>query len=110
MFELFTIEEQILIYSALLYSIRAVSGRGFVNRDQGHLAYRLGANGDIPEFGSMGDHPETNRLYKMMLALSEVLKDHQGLNRSDLVLSWQEFCRLAVESYDGALRAHPLQN
>ena len=41
MFELFTIEEQILIYSALLYSIRAASGRGFVNRDQGHLAYRL---------------------------------------------------------------------
>jgi hypothetical protein len=106
MFKMFSIEEQILLYKGLLDSVRAATGRGFVNGDQGHLAYRLGANGDISEFGSMGDHPETNRLYKMMLASSEALKDQPGLNRSDLVLSWQEFCRLAVESHDRSRRSH----
>ena len=79
MFEHFDSDDKFLIYVSLLNSVRANSGHGFINGDQGHLAYRTGATGDIPEIGTFGDHPDHNRLYQMMRELSEALKDHPEL-------------------------------
>ena len=100
MFENLDSIDQFLIYGALLNSIRTNCGHGFINSDQGHLAYRCGANGDILSHGTIGDHPERNRLYKMMRELSDALKDHPELRRSDLVFSWQDFCKIAIDAYE----------
>jgi len=102
MFDSFDAIDQFVIYRSLLDSVCANSGHGFHNGDQGHPAYRTGAQGELLSFGAIGDHPDHNHLYKMMRELSEALKDHPELRRPDLVLSWQEFCRIAVDSYDAA--------
>jgi hypothetical protein len=99
MFEHFDSDDKFLIYGSLLNSVRANSGHGFINSDQGHLVYRSGANGKPPNLATLGDHPDHNHLYQMMHELSEALKDHPELGRSNLVLSWQDFCKMAVDSY-----------
>lgn len=99
MFESFDPVSRYLIYRSLLNSVRSDSGLGFQNDEQGHLAYRGGAMGVVPD-ATIGDHPDQNRLYKMMRELSDTLKDNPDLRRSDLVLSWQDFCKMAVESHD----------
>jgi hypothetical protein len=104
MFEHFDSDDKFLIYGSLLNSVRANSGHGFINGDQGHLAYRTGAKGNTPEFGISGDDPDHNRLYQMMRELSEALKDHPEVPSSQLVLSWQDFCTMSVDSFD-----HPVK-
>ncbi len=98
MFEDFSDVDKYLIYKSMLNSVRANSGDGFVNSDQGHTAYRSGASGI--KFEDSGDHPDQNRLYKMMLEISWALKDGPDLKKSDLVLSWEKFCSIAVEAHD----------
>jgi hypothetical protein len=79
LFERFDSDDKFLIYGSLLNSVRTNSGQGFINSDQGHLAYRTGAKGNNPNLGTLGDQPNHNRLYKMMLELSRALKDHPEL-------------------------------
>jgi hypothetical protein len=103
MFESFDVIDKYLIYRALLDSVRANSGYGFRNKDQRHPAYTTGASNEKPmDYGTIGDHPDRNQLYKMMRELSESFKDDPELKRSDLVLSWQDFCTMAVNAYDAA--------
>lgn len=99
MFDHFDYEDKFLIYGSVMNSVRANSGFGFINGDQGHPAYRSGATGTSPQL-ALGDHPDHNRLYKIMRELSEALKDHPELGKSNLVLSWKDFCKMAVNSYD----------
>jgi hypothetical protein len=104
MFEHFDSDDKFLIYGSLLNSVRANSGHGFINGDQGHVVYRTGAKGTIPDQGTYGDHPDHNRLYQMMRELSEALKDHPELPSDQLVRSWREFCTMAVDSFDSPVK------
>ena len=81
-----------VIYDALIHAIKTNSGIGFHNNDQGHPAYMSGA-----EDGSenMGDTREENKLYQMLVRLS----DRYGKSRGVQVRNWREFCQLAYGAY-----------
>lgn len=103
MFETFERGDQELIYEALKKLIEHGGGRGFHNRDRGHLAYRAGAEGRT-DSATWGDGPDQNRLYKMLSELSYRLSDvDDGVKRDDLT-GWQNFCRFAVQCHQ---RQHP---
>ncbi len=91
--DLDTVDKSI-IYKALVMMIEANSGIGFHNHDQGHPAYRLGADGKE----GMGDGAEQNALFKMVAALSTELAENSDMKPS--LSTWQKFCTFATEAYD----------
>lgn len=99
MFESFGFSERYLIYRALLDRIRTCWGHGFLNNDQGHLAYRFGCKNEW-NYKTWGDSPEHNTLYKMMNELSKSLKDCGDFRQNDFIFSWADFCRIATSAYD----------
>jgi hypothetical protein len=109
MFESFNINKKHLIYRALLHAVRSNTGRGFLNRDQGHLAYISGTTPrDTPmDYTTAGDHPDHNELYKMMRELSDSLKDDPEFKKSDLILSWHDFCTIAVNAHQESVKIKP---
>jgi len=82
-----------IIYKAMIHAIKTNSGIGFHNCDQGHPAYVLGADGG--DSSTMGDSPEKNLLYQMVKDLSW----EHGEDAGQVINDWQDFCKLAVESY-----------
>ncbi len=91
-----------LLYAALLHVVKSNSGIGFANADQGHPAYRVGANEGKYDFDAYGDSPESNRLFQMMHSLSVRMNEEAESFESslELVFSWQDFCHIAVEAHD----------
>jgi hypothetical protein len=81
-----------IIYDALIHAIKTNSGIGFHNNDQGHLAYMTGAENGSED---MGDTREENRLYQMLVRLS----DRYGKSSGVQVRNWREFCQLAQDGY-----------
>jgi hypothetical protein len=84
----------LIVYDALIHAIRTNSGIGFHNADQGHPAYLLGCEGKS-DYHELGDSPEENKLYQLLIGLSESLGD----SAQPPIRTWQDFCRLAVDSY-----------
>jgi hypothetical protein len=87
-----------MIYAALIHAIKTNSGIGFKNSDQGHMPYVLGAQDGRRNCIELGDSPENNRLYKMLLALSPEYGARHGVR----IQNWRAFCQLAVESHEKA--------
>ena len=87
-----------IIYAALIHAIKTNSGIGFYNNDQGHPAYLMGAADGRRDEQTWGDSPERNRLYKMLVALSETFGRSCGVQ----IVNWRSFCQLAYESYQKA--------
>lgn len=76
--------------------LKSPSNLGFKN-DKSGMAYVLGAKDGKVDQEAWGDSPDTNKLYLMMVELSEDLRGHGELN--EFVNCWQDFCRIAVEAY-----------
>ena len=87
-----------IIFRALVEMIASNSGIGVLNCDQGHPAYRVGAEGTA----GMGDGPERNPLFEMLREFSS--ECHEQIY--DLS-TWDRFCSLVVSGYDtrGAIPA-----
>jgi len=83
------------IYKALLHSIRTNTRVGFINNDQEHPAYKMGAIGN-ENYSEWDDDSEHNQLYRVMLLLSKSLRKDQSFRPEDHIDTWQDFCRLAV--------------
>ena len=77
-----------IIFRALVEMIESNSGIGVLNCDQGHPAYRLGADGEA----TMGDGPDQNRLFRMIQRFNP--RCHRQIH--DLS-TWDKFCRLVVQ-------------
>jgi len=103
MFESFDYGDRYVMYRALLHAIRSNLGYGFLNNDQGHPAYRLGPNDEYSD-GGMGDSPEENALFKMMQELSASLKPSGEIREDDMIVTWADFCHLAIDGYEKATR------
>jgi len=95
MIETLTPLERVIVYKSLIHSIESNSGIGFVNNDQGHPAYRMGAVGETDR-ERWGDVPEENTMFQLVSTLSAVLGDSERPR----IESWEDFCKLATESYD----------
>jgi hypothetical protein len=90
-----------VVYHALIYSIHANTGYGFANNEQGHLAYRVGAETGRSNFSDYGDSEDHNGLYKMLKEISEKYGPVEDL---PVINNWQDFCRLAVSGYEADMR------
>ena len=87
--------ERSLVLRALIHSVRTNTGDGFRNHDQCHPAYAV-SDGSV----QFGDSPQLNSLYKLMLELSQWVQEHPtDFQREDLILSWDDFCKMAVLGY-----------
>ncbi len=95
-----------LVYEALIHAIDTNSGIGFHNADQGHPAYRVGADGKIDE-SAWGDSPDKNHLYRLLRELSMYFVKHEEERPSSgpLILTWEDFCRRAIQAYEEKKRA-----
>ena len=94
--------ERQLIYLGLLSLVKANSGYGFCNCEQGHAAYAVGRSGKW-NYDTWGDSPEHNKLFKMMHTLSISLVDSEldGTSEvSEYVFSWSDFCNIAYAAYE----------
>jgi hypothetical protein len=81
-----------LIYAALIHAVKTNSGIGFHNYDQGHPAYMAGAEDGSEKHG---ESREENKLYQMLVRLSEAHGKSQGAE----VRNWREFCQLAYRAH-----------
>jgi hypothetical protein len=97
MIETLTPLERVIVYKSLIHAINTNSGIGFVNKDQGHPAYRMGAVGEI-DYSAWGDSPQENTMFDLVSTLSAVL----GNSEEPRIETWEEFCILAVQSYEKA--------
>ena len=98
MFEGIDPADLVLVYQGLKKLIEVNSGNGFVNCDQGHPFYRMGATGKP---GDLNQDPERNTLYRMLRELSGILSPSCG----DLTWwydfsEWKDFCQFAIDAYD----------
>ena len=96
-----TAAQKRMIYQGLLCLVKSNSGIGFVNCDQGHLAYVAGRDGKV-DYATLGDSPEDNVLFQMMHTLSVSLSEAEldkSSEISDYVFSWSDFCILAYDAY-----------
>lgn len=83
------------VHNLIVRSILANEGHHFHNCDQGHPAYKHGAEtGNADPY--CDDGPETNGIYRLLLQTSEQL-GHLVERR---ITNWREFCQLAIEGYD----------
>ena len=91
-----TDDEKYLIFSALVRMIKTSSGEGFLNGDQGHPAYTLGAQGKVdPVMG--GDPPEENTLFKLLASFDQT---YRSVVPNPDLSTWQKFCAFAVDAYN----------
>jgi hypothetical protein len=90
-----TDKEQSLIFAALVHAIKTNSGIGFHHADQGHPAYKTGAEGHESE--KWGDSPMQNHLFRLLASFDRRFHEEE----QDLS-SWQKFCSFAVWAYDEA--------
>ncbi len=94
--------EKELVYQGLKSLIESGSGVGFHNKDLGHPAYVLGAQGKVdPVLG--GDGPDQNVLFKLLSTVTKELKE-SGIEQQRYVWwydfsTWQNFCKFAVDVY-----------
>ena len=65
-----TDDEKYLIFRALVRMIKTSSGEGFLNHDQGHPAYTLGAQGEVNPVAG-GDSPKKNTLFKLLASFDQ---------------------------------------
>ena len=86
--------EKEIIYKALVHMIDSNTGTGFINDDQGHPAYILGASGSV-DAGKWGDTPERNILFKLVSSLCEQLP---GIEPD--LSTWERFCSFATEAFN----------
>ena len=90
-----TDDEKYMIFRALVRTIKTNSGDGFHNCDQGHPAYRAGANGgDSVKFG---DSPEQNDLFQLLASFDQT---YHGVDPNPDLSTWQKFCTFAVDAHD----------
>ena len=87
-----------MVFEGLMRMIKSESTSGFVNGDKGHLAYRYVGEPAPNSYEVWGDSPEHNRLYEMLVELSEDLRGDPEIK--EFVNCWQDFCRIAVAAYD----------
>jgi hypothetical protein len=85
-----------MVFEGLMLLLKSDSNLGFKNDKLG-MAYVIGAKKGDSDFKEHGDSPDRNKLYQMMVELSEDLRGHSEL--SEFVNCWQDFCRIAVEAY-----------
>ena len=86
--------EKYLIFKALVRMIETNTGIGFLNGDQGHPAYTLGAQGVVDPVAG-GDSPENNRLFNLLASFDQEFHDG-GPNLS----TWEKFCTFAVDAFN----------
>ena len=86
--------EKYLIFKALVRIIETNTGTGFLNEDQGHPAYTLGAQGKVDPVAG-GDSPEKNRLFKLIASFDQGFQD-EGPDLS----TWEKFCAFAVIAFN----------
>ena len=91
-----TDDEKYLIFSALVRMIKTSSGEGFLNDDQGHPAYTLGAQGKVDAVMG-GDSPEENTLFKLLASFDQT---YHGVVPNPDLSTWQKFCAFAVDAYN----------
>jgi hypothetical protein len=91
MFEELSKNQRIILYTALVHAVETNSGIGFLNNDQRHPAYMMGANGEV-DHGTWGDSPDANDFYRMLVELAPTA----GEERPRVITTWEEFCKLAV--------------
>lgn len=96
MFEGLHQTQKLMIFEGLMLLLKSPSNLGFKN-DKGGMAYVLGAKDGAFDQEAWGDSPDTNKLYLMMVELSEDLRGHRELN--EFVNCWQDFCRIATEAH-----------
>jgi len=87
-----TDDQEYAIYLTIIHAIKTNSGVGFVNGDQGHLAYLSGAKGEIGH----GDSPDENNLFQVLSKLSHKF---YGDVPFDLT-TWEGFCLFATDSFN----------
>ncbi len=86
--------EKELIYKALVHMIDSNTGTGFINADQGHPAYILGASGRV-DVDTWGDSPGRNILFKLVSSLCEQLP---GIEPD--LSTWEKFCSFATNAFN----------
>ena len=91
-----TDDEKYLIFSALIRMIKTSSGEGFLNDDQGHPAYTLGAQGTVDPVAG-GDSPEENTLFKLLASFDQT---YHGVVPNPDLSTWQKFCAFAVDAHN----------
>ena len=89
-----TDDAKYLIFKALVRMIETNSGTGFLNGDQGHPAYALGAQGEIDPVAG-GDSPENNDLFKLLASFDQEFHD-EGPDLS----TWEKFCTFAIDAFN----------
>ncbi|SRR6266404_4789108 len=87
-----------LVFDGLMLLLKSDSDAGFLN-DKLSMAYVIGAKTGDSDFKMHGDSPDRNKFYQMMVELSEDLRGHPEMSKSEFVNCWQDFCRIAVEAY-----------
>ena len=102
MFEKMDRAHQEIIYLGLksLLETGRYAGYLFHNGDDGHPVYRAGADGTEPPYEA--DSPERNYAFKMLLELSETLRQSdvsQSVNWHDFS-DWSSFCQFVVREYE----------
>lgn len=103
--------EKILIYKGLKKLIEMNTGEGFVNADQGHPAYTMGADGKIDK-NQLGDSPDSNALFKILKEISQELKNKYDTSYNwwyDFT-TWEKFCKFAVDCYEKNKREIKCEN
>jgi hypothetical protein len=91
-----TKNEKALIFDALAYAIKANSGIGFRNSDQGHPAYMAGATNEDSE--TWGDSAEQNLMFKLLASF-----DRESHGNGPNLSTWEKFCKYAVDAHNRAL-------
>ena len=99
MFKEFNLIQRYTLFKSLLNSIKSNSGLGFHNSDQGHPDYLRGCDENIDITDPHYDNPNRNELFKMLLELSESLKDCPDFNHEDFITKWSEFCKIATDAF-----------
>ena len=89
-----TDDEKYLIFRALVRTIKTNSGDGFLNSDQGHPAYVLGAQDKVDAVMG-GDSPEKNTLFKLLESFDQT---YHGVVPNPDLSTWQKFCAFAVDA------------
>ena len=85
-----------MVFEGLMMLLKSDSDLGF-NNDKLSMAYVIGAKSGDSDFKMHGDSPDRNKLFQMMVELSEDLRGNSEL--SEFVNCWQDFCKIAVEAY-----------
>ena len=91
-----TDDEKYLIFRALVRMIKTNSGDGFLNSDQGHPAYLLGAQGKVNPVAG-GDSPEQNTLFKLLASFDQT---YHGVVPNPDLSTWQKFCAFAIDAHN----------